>query len=65
MERWGDHFVGLSKAVDVYVQRLRKKIQPHLQTGLYIHAVRGYGYKLEPPGTADSRSRTRLEDRIA
>jgi DNA-binding response OmpR family regulator len=65
MERWGDHFVGLSKAVDVYVQRLRKKIQPHLQTGLYIHAVRGYGYKLEPPGTADSRSRTTLEHRIA
>lgn len=49
MERWGDHFVGLSKAVDVYVQRLRRKIQPHLTGGFYIHAVRGYGYKLEPP----------------
>jgi DNA-binding response OmpR family regulator len=49
MERWGDHFVGLSKAVDVYVQRLRKKLQPHLTGGLYIQAVRGYGYRLAPP----------------
>jgi DNA-binding response OmpR family regulator len=52
MERWGDHFVGLSKAVDVYVQRLRKKLDPHLSSGYCIHAVRGYGYRLVPPPPA-------------
>lgn len=49
MQHWGDHFMGLSKAVDVYVQRLRRKIQPHLKGNFYIGAVRGYGYRLEAP----------------
>jgi DNA-binding response OmpR family regulator len=49
MERWGDHFVGLSKAVDVYIQRLRKKLHPNLTNGTYIEAVRGYGYRLVAP----------------
>ena len=46
---WGDRFVGTPKAVDVYVQRLRRKIQPHLTSGFYIHALRGFGYKFEMP----------------
>lgn len=45
---WGDAFVG-SKAVDVCIQRIRKKIQPFLLTGSYVHAVRGYGYKFAKP----------------
>jgi two-component system, OmpR family, alkaline phosphatase synthesis response regulator PhoP len=46
---WGDHFIGTPKAVDVYVQRLRRKIQPHLTAGFYIHSLRGFGYKFEIP----------------
>src|SRR5438067_1981648 len=46
---WGDRFVGTPKAVDVYVQRLRRKIQPHLTAGFYIQASRGFGYKFEMP----------------
>ena len=46
---WGDHFVGTPKAVDVYVQRLRRKIQPHLNAGFYIQSLRGFGYKFEIP----------------
>ncbi|TMB69129.1 MAG: response regulator transcription factor [Chloroflexi bacterium] len=46
---WGDHFVGTPKAVDVYVQRLRRKIQPHLTAGFYIQSLRGFGYKFEIP----------------
>lgn len=46
---WGDRFVGTPKAIDVYVQRLRRKIQPHLTAGFYIQASRGFGYKFEIP----------------
>lgn len=46
---WGDRFVGVPKSIDVYVQRLRRKIQPHLTAGFYIHAQRGFGYKFEIP----------------
>jgi two-component system alkaline phosphatase synthesis response regulator PhoP len=46
---WGDHFVGTAKTVDVYVQRLRKKMQPHVTGGFYIQALRGFGYKFELP----------------
>ena len=49
---WGDHFVGTSKAVDVCVQRIRRKIQPHLAGGFYIHSLRGFGYKFEIPRPA-------------
>jgi DNA-binding response OmpR family regulator len=45
---WGNVFVGL-KTVDVCVQRLRKKVAPHLQHGAYIHAARGLGYRFESP----------------
>jgi two-component system alkaline phosphatase synthesis response regulator PhoP len=46
---WGDHFVGCSKTVDVTIQRVRKKLRPHLTAGYYIHALRGFGYKFEMP----------------
>jgi two-component system alkaline phosphatase synthesis response regulator PhoP len=46
---WGDHFIGTPKAIDVYVQRLRRKIQPHLTAGFYIQSLRGFGYKFEIP----------------
>jgi len=43
---WGDQFIGVAKTVDVCIQRVRKKINPHLKEA-YIHAVRGFGYKFE------------------
>jgi len=46
---WGDDFEGGNKTVDVCIQRLRKKIQPHLTGPDYIEAVRGFGYKLQRP----------------
>ena len=46
---WGERFIGTPKAVDVYVQRLRRKIQPHLAAGFYIAAQRGFGYKFQMP----------------
>ena len=45
---WGDNFVG-PKAVDVCVQRIRKKMQPYLLSGSYVLAIRGYGYKFAKP----------------
>ncbi|HVD01816.1 MAG TPA: response regulator transcription factor [Candidatus Dormibacteraeota bacterium] len=45
---WGDDFTGCLKTVDVCIQRLRKKMEPHLGSApQYIQAVRGFGYKLE------------------
>jgi two-component system, OmpR family, alkaline phosphatase synthesis response regulator PhoP len=44
-----DHFAGGPKSVDVYVQRLRKKLHPHLDGREYIQALRGFGYKFEIP----------------
>lgn len=46
---WGENFVGTSKSVDVYVQRLRNKMMRHLTNGHPIQALRGYGYKFEVP----------------
>lgn len=46
---WGERFIGTPKAVDVYVQRLRRKVQPHLTAGFYIEALRGFGYKFQIP----------------
>jgi DNA-binding response OmpR family regulator len=45
---WGERFVGSPKAIDVTIQRLRKKIGPHLREG-YIHSQRGFGYKFQMP----------------
>jgi DNA-binding response OmpR family regulator len=55
---WGEQFIGVSKTVDVCVQRLRKKLAPHL-TGACIHALRGFGYKFEadPAGGPPSGER--------
>ena len=44
-----DRFAGTQKSVDVYVQRLRKKIAPYLDGRDYIQALRGFGYKFEIP----------------
>lgn len=39
-------------AIEVYISRLRGKLEPH---GIGVRAIRGFGYRLElldvPPGT--------------
>ena len=62
---WGDDFEGCLKTVDVCVQRLRKKIQPHLAGDDYIEAVRGFGYKLQRPTRPAIASRPALKDSVA
>jgi two-component system alkaline phosphatase synthesis response regulator PhoP len=44
-----DHFAGTQKSVDVYVRRLRRKMQPYLGGRDYIQSLRGFGYKFEIP----------------
>ncbi|HEX9057311.1 MAG TPA: response regulator transcription factor [Ktedonobacterales bacterium] len=42
---WGDHYVGESNIVDVYIRRLRRKVERDSSNPVYIHATRGLGYK--------------------
>jgi two-component system, OmpR family, alkaline phosphatase synthesis response regulator PhoP len=44
-----DRFAGTQKSVEVYIQRLRKKLSPHLDGRDYIQSLRGFGYKFEMP----------------
>jgi len=47
---WDDRYDPLSNVIDVYVQRLRRKIDPPGQPSL-IRAHRGAGYQFIPDGT--------------
>jgi DNA-binding response OmpR family regulator len=44
---WGDRAI-TDRVVDVYVLRLRQKIEPDPAAPLLIHSVRGFGYTFEP-----------------
>ncbi|MDZ7856272.1 DNA-binding response regulator [Sphaerotilus sp.] len=46
---WGVHEDPLTNVVDVYIRRLRSKIDEGQGPSL-IHTVRGLGYRLEAPG---------------
>jgi DNA-binding response OmpR family regulator len=41
---WGYDFVGDTNRVDVYIRRVRRKIEPDPQQPRYLHTVRGIGY---------------------
>jgi DNA-binding response OmpR family regulator len=46
MERvWGENYAGESNIVDVYIRRLRRKIERDPSNPLFLHATRGLGYK--------------------
>jgi DNA-binding response OmpR family regulator len=46
MERvWGDRYGGESNIVDVYIRRLRRKLERDPANPVYIHASRGLGYR--------------------
>jgi DNA-binding response OmpR family regulator len=42
---WGESFVGDTNIVDVYIRRLRRKIEPDPAAPRYLQAARGLGYK--------------------
>ena len=45
---WGQERVITDRAVDVYVLRLRQKIEQDPAAPVLIHSVRGFGYTFEP-----------------
>ncbi len=46
---WGFDFLGDSNRVDVYIRRVRKKVEDNPDQPTYIHTVRGIGYVFRPP----------------
>lgn len=45
---WGYDFEGESNRVDVYIRRVRRKIEPDPERPCYLHTVRGLGYVFRP-----------------
>lgn len=54
---WGYDFGGDSNRVDVYIRRLRRKIERDVKRPEYIHTVRRVGYVFRPPVQAKPVSR--------
>lgn len=50
---WGPSFFGDERALDVYIRMIRKKIEPDPSHPIYLHTVRGVGYRLAEERTAD------------
>ncbi|MBD2193990.1 MULTISPECIES: response regulator transcription factor [Calothrix] len=50
---WGCDYVGDGRVVDVHIGQLRKKLEADTTVPEYIKTVRGFGYKFEPPETAE------------
>lgn len=46
---WGYDFLGDSNRVDVYIRRIRKKVELDPAQPEYLHTVRGLGYVFRPP----------------
>jgi DNA-binding response OmpR family regulator len=42
---WGEHYIGESNIVDVYIGRLRRKIERDATSPTIIQSVRGVGYR--------------------
>jgi two-component system, OmpR family, response regulator RegX3 len=66
---WGYDMLGDTNRVDVYIRRIRNKIESDPVTPRYLHTVRGVGYVFRPPETSPSdaegvehRSDERLAD---
>ncbi len=49
---WGDARFVTPRSVDVYVRRIREKIEVDAETPRYLKTVRGAGYRFELPKTA-------------
>ena len=44
---WGFDISFGSNSLDVYIYRLRRKLEAHADRPRYLHTIKGYGYKLE------------------
>lgn len=51
---WGYDFGGDSNRVDVYIRRLRRKIERDIKNPEYIHTIRGIGYVFKAPANDQS-----------
>jgi two-component system phosphate regulon response regulator PhoB len=49
---WGDARFVTPRSVDVYVRRIREKIEADAETPRYLKTMRGAGYRFEIPKTA-------------
>jgi len=47
-EAWGRDTFVTERAVDNQVTNLRKKIEPRPSAPVYLHSIRGYGYRFDP-----------------
>jgi len=47
---WGEHHYGSAKGLDVYIRRLRKKIEQDASAPTLIRTVWGHGYCFQPQG---------------
>jgi DNA-binding response OmpR family regulator len=50
---WGPSFYGDERALDVYIRMIRKKIEPDPSRPIYLHTVRGVGYRLADERDSD------------
>jgi DNA-binding response OmpR family regulator len=50
---WGQDRAITDRTVDVYILRLRQKIERDPATPSMIHSVRGFGYSFEPPKSSE------------
>src|SRR5204863_8638086 len=50
---WGPSFYGDERALDVYIRMIRKKIEPDASRPIYLHTVRGVGYRLAEEGSPE------------
>ncbi|MEP6715362.1 MAG: response regulator transcription factor [Terriglobia bacterium] len=58
---WGQDRAITDRTVDVYILRLRQKIEKDPAAPLLIHSVRGFGYSFEPRGVESRREEAVLE----
>jgi DNA-binding response OmpR family regulator len=53
---WGYEFYGDTNRVDVYIRRVRRRIEANPERPLYLHTVRGLGYVFRPELGIDTLS---------
>ena len=58
---WGQDRAITDRTVDVYILRLRQKIEADSAAPRLIHSVRGFGYSFEPRGVDTRRPEVALE----
>ena len=61
---WGQDRAVTDRTVDVYVLRLRQKIEMDAAAPRLIHSVRGFGYSFEPRGASTAESIVQREEQL-